>query len=88
LKFEFLTARSKYLFFKKSAQKQENQGFQAIADILKEYPEPGKICQPNPSPVFKKIFPKNRENVNTQSMACFLSKIWPKNTVRFCLHVL
>jgi hypothetical protein len=43
LKVDYLSARSKYLFFKKSAQKQENQRFQAIADILKELPEPREI---------------------------------------------
>jgi hypothetical protein len=59
LKFEFLTARSKYLFFKKSAQKQENQGFQAIADILKRlHGTPGKSASPIHRRFLKKYFTK------------------------------
>jgi hypothetical protein len=43
LKFEFLSTGSKYLFLKISAQKQENQPVQAIADIFKRiFGTPGK----------------------------------------------
>jgi hypothetical protein len=59
LKFGFLSARSKYLFFKIPAQKQENQGFQSIVNFSKRIPGiPGKSAHPVYRVILKKYFPK------------------------------